>query len=215
MVAALGAGVVAYGLTSRSPGAPPRAGAAPSTRDDAATEGPARDVGERALAAGAPRDRVPQDVATSAEEHGTLALGARVLVRVTDAIDGSALPSATVDASVGLGGGGALGGTRWTLAITGSAGKTTTRVATQALFEAMHPGEVHATKGNLNNLVGAPMVVFGLTAAHRYGIFEIGTNRPGEIEALARLPRIDERALASRGASALEPGPVIKKGAAS
>lgn len=81
----------------------------------------------------------------------------------------------------------ALGGTRWTIAITGSAGKTTTRVATQALFERLFPGEVHATKGNLNNLVGAPMAVFGLTAAHRYGVFEIGTNRPGEIEALATM----------------------------
>lgn len=81
----------------------------------------------------------------------------------------------------------ALGGTRWTIAITGSAGKTTTRVATQALFERLFPGEVHATKGNLNNLVGAPMAAFGLTAAHRYGVFEIGTNRPGEIEALATM----------------------------
>ena len=79
----------------------------------------------------------------------------------------------------------ALGGTRWTIAITGSAGKTTTRVATQALLERLHPGEVHATKGNLNNLVGAPMVAFGLEAKHRYAVFEIGTNRPGEIEALA------------------------------
>lgn len=81
----------------------------------------------------------------------------------------------------------AKGGRRWTIAITGSAGKTTTRVATQALFERLHPGEVHATKGNLNNLVGAPMVVLGLGPAHRYGIFEIGTNRPGEIDALATM----------------------------
>jgi len=85
----------------------------------------------------------------------------------------------------------ALGGARWTLAITGSAGKTTTRVATQALLERLHPGEVHATKGNLNNLVGAPMVAFGLEAVHRYAVFEIGTNRPGEIEALARMVEPD------------------------
>ncbi len=85
----------------------------------------------------------------------------------------------------------ALGGVRWTLAITGSAGKTTTRVATQALLERLHPGEVHATKGNLNNLVGAPMVALGLGAEHRYAVLEIGTNRPGEIEALARMAEPD------------------------
>jgi UDP-N-acetylmuramoyl-tripeptide--D-alanyl-D-alanine ligase len=85
----------------------------------------------------------------------------------------------------------ALGGVRRTIAITGSAGKTTTRVATQALLERLHPGEVHATKGNLNNLVGAPMVLFGLLPVHRYAVVEIGTNRPGEIEALARIVEPD------------------------
>lgn len=85
----------------------------------------------------------------------------------------------------------ALGGVRWTIAITGSAGKTTTRVATQALLERLHPGEVHATRGNLNNLVGAPMVLFGLRPEHRYAVVEIGTNRPGEIEALARMVEPD------------------------
>lgn len=84
-----------------------------------------------------------------------------------------------------------LGGVRWTVAITGSAGKTTTRVATQALLERLHPGEVHATRGNLNNLVGAPMVLLGLRPEHRYAVVEIGTNRPGEIEALARMVEPD------------------------
>ncbi len=85
----------------------------------------------------------------------------------------------------------ALGGIRRLVAITGSAGKTTTRVATQALLSRLHPGEVHATKGNLNNLVGAPMVLFGLLPQHRYGVIEIGTNRPGEIEKLAAMVEPD------------------------
>lgn len=85
----------------------------------------------------------------------------------------------------------ASGGVRWTLAITGSAGKTTTRVATQALLETLHPGEIHATKGNLNNLVGTPMVLFGLGPQHRCAVIEIGTNRPGEIEALAKIVEPD------------------------
>ena len=84
-----------------------------------------------------------------------------------------------------------LGGARKLVVITGSAGKTTTRVATQALLSRLHPGEVHATKGNLNNLVGTPMVLFGLAPQHRYGVIEIGTNRPGEIEKLAAMVEPD------------------------
>lgn len=83
------------------------------------------------------------------------------------------------------------GGARKIIAITGSAGKTTTRVAAQALLETLHPGEVHATAGNLNNLVGAPMVLFGLEPHHRFAVVEIGTNRPGEIEALASMVEPD------------------------
>ena len=68
-------------------------------------------------------------------------------------------------------------------------------MATQALLERLHPGEVHATKGNLNNRVGAPMVLFGLGPEHRYAVIEIGTNRPGEIEALARMVEPDAAVL--------------------
>ncbi len=76
---------------------------------------------------------------------------------------------------------------RRVIAITGSAGKTTTRVAVSALLDAMDPGAVHATKGNLNNLVGVPMTLFGLEAHHRFAVVEIGTNRPGEIAALTSI----------------------------
>ncbi len=85
----------------------------------------------------------------------------------------------------------ALGGRRAIAAITGSAGKTTTRVALAALLERMCPGEVHATYGNLNNLVGAPMVLLGLGEAHRLAVIELGTNAPGEIAALAAVAEPD------------------------
>jgi UDP-N-acetylmuramoyl-tripeptide--D-alanyl-D-alanine ligase len=80
-----------------------------------------------------------------------------------------------------------LGGDRRLVAITGSAGKTTTRVAAAALLGRLFPGQVHATYGNLNNLVGAPMVVLGLEPEHRLAVVEIGTNAPGEIAALASM----------------------------
>jgi UDP-N-acetylmuramoyl-tripeptide--D-alanyl-D-alanine ligase len=82
-------------------------------------------------------------------------------------------------------------GLRLLIAITGSAGKTTTRVALSALLEAIAPGEVHATAGNLNNLIGLPMTLLGLLPSHRYAVVELGSNRPGEIAALAAIAEPD------------------------
>ncbi len=83
---------------------------------------------------------------------------------------------------------------RWrgeVVALTGSAGKTTTKRAIAALLEAVHPGAVHATAGNLNNLVGVPMTALALPEAARFAVFELGTNSPGEIGKLARIVRPD------------------------
>jgi UDP-N-acetylmuramoyl-tripeptide--D-alanyl-D-alanine ligase len=85
----------------------------------------------------------------------------------------------------------ALGGERRIIGITGSAGKTTTRVATTALFERLRPGEVHATRGNLNNQVGVPMVLLGLLPRHRFAVVEMGMNQPGEIAELAAMATPD------------------------
>jgi UDP-N-acetylmuramoyl-tripeptide--D-alanyl-D-alanine ligase len=81
----------------------------------------------------------------------------------------------------------ALGGRRVTIGITGSAGKTTTRVAIAALLEQLFPGEVHGGRGNLNNRVGVPMVVLGLSESHRFAVLEMGMNQPGEIAELCRI----------------------------
>src|SRR5262249_26248404 len=98
----------------------------------------------------------------------------------------------------------ALGGVRRIVAITGSAGKTTTRVAVAALLEAFAPGAVHATIGNLNNLIGAPMTLLGLDPAHRFAVVEIGTNRPGEIAALAAIVEPDAAILTLIAAAHVE-----------
>ena len=71
------------------------------------------------------------------------------------------------------------------VAIGGSAGKTTTRGATSALLAAALPGAVHFERGNLNNLVGVPMVLLGLGAEHRACVVEVGTNQRGEVARLA------------------------------
>jgi len=73
------------------------------------------------------------------------------------------------------------------VAVAGSAGKTTTRVACQALLETICPGKIHATPGNLNNQVGVPMTLLGLTESHTFAVIEVGTNFPGEVGKLARI----------------------------
>ena len=82
-------------------------------------------------------------------------------------------------------------GDRTLIGITGSAGKTTTRVATAALVESLFPGRVVATRGNLNNRIGVPMMLFSLEAEHRACVVELGTSEPGEIAELCRMAQPD------------------------
>jgi UDP-N-acetylmuramoyl-tripeptide--D-alanyl-D-alanine ligase len=92
---------------------------------------------------------------------------------------------------------GALAGAhrqRWgkrVVAVAGSAGKTTTRSAISAVLSALLPGAVHFAAGNLNNLIGVPMVLFGLQPEHALGVVEIGTNAPGEVRALSLIAAPD------------------------
>ena len=86
---------------------------------------------------------------------------------------------------------GSLSPPRRLIAITGSAGKTTTKTVLARLLEVMAPGAVHATSCNLNNDIGLPMTLLGLTDAHRYAVVEVGTNARGEIEQLARIAAPD------------------------
>jgi UDP-N-acetylmuramoyl-tripeptide--D-alanyl-D-alanine ligase len=85
----------------------------------------------------------------------------------------------------------ASGEGRTIIGITGSAGKTTTRVAATALLDRLFPGEIHAAQGNLNNRVGLPMVLFGLEPRHRAAVLELGMNQRGEIAELCRIAEPD------------------------
>ena len=75
-------------------------------------------------------------------------------------------------------------------AITGSNGKTTVKEMLAAICQA-EAGEaaVLATRGNLNNDIGMPLTLLGLTPAHRYAVIEMGMNHPGELSYLTRLAR--------------------------
>ncbi len=63
------------------------------------------------------------------------------------------------------------------IALTGSNGKTTVK----EMIAAILPKPSHATPGNLNNHIGAPLSLLQLQAAHRFAVFELGANHPGEI----------------------------------
>jgi UDP-N-acetylmuramoyl-tripeptide--D-alanyl-D-alanine ligase len=86
---------------------------------------------------------------------------------------------------------------RRVVAITGSAGKTTTKELCAALLGAVAP--VHATRGNLNNRVGVPAVVLGIEATHRFAVVEVGMSLRGEIAALASVLEPDVAVLTNVG----------------
>jgi UDP-N-acetylmuramoyl-tripeptide--D-alanyl-D-alanine ligase len=63
------------------------------------------------------------------------------------------------------------------IALTGSNGKTTVK----EMIASILPSPSHSTKGNFNNHIGVPLSVFELKKEHRYAVFELGANHPGEI----------------------------------
>lgn len=71
------------------------------------------------------------------------------------------------------------------IAITGSAGKTTTKEMVVSILEKRW--KVLKTQGNLNNLIGLPLTLFNLTKTHEICVLELGTNQPGEIARLAQI----------------------------
>ncbi|MGE4535066.1 UDP-N-acetylmuramoyl-tripeptide--D-alanyl-D-alanine ligase [Halomonas sp.] len=65
------------------------------------------------------------------------------------------------------------------VAVTGNSGKTTVKELLAALLG--RRGETLATRGNLNNDIGAPLTLLELTPAHRQAVVELGANHLGEI----------------------------------
>lgn len=65
------------------------------------------------------------------------------------------------------------------IALTGSAGKTSTRGMLQHIFE-QQPGLL-ATSGNFNNDIGVPKTWFELNSSHQRVLLELGANHIGEI----------------------------------
>jgi UDP-N-acetylmuramoyl-tripeptide--D-alanyl-D-alanine ligase len=97
----------------------------------------------------------------------------------------------------------AWGGT--VVAVTGSNGKTSTKEMMRAVFEHAEGADaVLATRGNLNNLIGVPLTLFGLEPRHRVAVVEMGMNVPGEIARLTEITRPDVGLITCVAAAHLE-----------
>ena len=66
--------------------------------------------------------------------------------------------------------------------ITGSSGKTTTKELTASILSRL--GSTVCSKGNLNSEIGLPLSMFSIREDHKFGVFEMGINHKGEMDAL-------------------------------
>lgn len=75
------------------------------------------------------------------------------------------------------------------IGVTGSVGKTGTKEALRRALD--RQGSTHASTGSLNNQWGVPLSLARMPRDTAYGVFEMGMNHPGEIDALTRMVRPD------------------------
>lgn len=81
--------------------------------------------------------------------------------------------------------------------LTGSVGKTTVKEITARLLSTL--GATAKTVGNWNNALGLPKSLLEMPRGTAYGVFETGTNHPGEIAPLAALLEPDAAILTNIG----------------
>lgn len=75
------------------------------------------------------------------------------------------------------------------IAVTGSNGKTTSKEMIASILREAFGDAILSTQGNLNNDIGLPLTLLGLTEQHRAAVIEMGMNHPGEIAYLAQIAK--------------------------
>jgi UDP-N-acetylmuramoyl-tripeptide--D-alanyl-D-alanine ligase len=88
------------------------------------------------------------------------------------------------------------------VAITGSAGKTTTKEMVACILEQSH--HVLKNQGNFNNLIGLPLSMVELGTGHDMAVLEMGMNRSGEIGRLTEIAAPDVGVITNVGKAHLE-----------
>ena len=86
--------------------------------------------------------------------------------------------------------------------ITGTNGKTTTKELIATVLQKRY--KVLYTQGNLNNHIGVPLTLLGLTEEHELAVVEMGANHPGEIRTLVNIAEPDCGLITNVGKAHLE-----------
>ncbi len=89
------------------------------------------------------------------------------------------------------------------IGITGSNGKTTTKEMLYYLLNALE-SNIYKSPGNLNNLFGVPLAMFGVPSECSIAIFEMGISTKHEMPKLAEMVRPDIAVITNIGPSHLE-----------
>lgn len=86
--------------------------------------------------------------------------------------------------------------------ITGSTGKTSTKDLVAAFLSGKY--SVFKTKGNFNNEIGLPLMIFELSSKYDIAVLEMGTSNFNEIHRLANIARPDMGIITNIGVSHIE-----------
>lgn len=87
-------------------------------------------------------------------------------------------------------------------AITGSNGKSTVKEMLKSVFA--KAGATCSNAGNLNNQFGLPLSLLELRPAHKFGVFELGASKKGDIAEIASLARPTAAVITNIGPSHLQ-----------